>query len=379
MKQLVVMIFCSVFFIQAALAQKPERVHGWAVVQNPLKWYEQQVQLWNKELEKNPTNAMGWYNCYYAMRILNRFNPDDKRTSEEKAAQMDSFFKEMEKSIPGTYEYNLARWSDAGFDLKQKSYYNNVVKLGKDRNEHADYVINFGEIDRDMKARDEGCKLKIANGSVSNGFLNYNYNVLIGLKNNAILFTCGDNDTYPAWILQSQGIRRDVTVVNLSLILIDEYRQRLFKELGIPMLDSIDFSKPEKMNTTVVNHFIKNSKRPIYFGVTVNISEFKHLEDNLYLTGMAYEYNTNTIDDIAALRKNFEQLYALDYIDKSFAPDVSENLVKVVNQNYLIPMIKLYDHYKAVGDLQHTLWIKQKALVIAKNSPQEKEVMAHFQ
>lgn len=379
MKQLVLITFCSLLFTSAVWAQKPGRVHGWAVVQNSMKWYEQQVQLWNKELEKNPNNAMGWYNCYYAMRILNRFNPEDKRTPEEKVAQMDSFFKRMEKSIPGTYEYNLAKWANAGFDLTQKGYYDNVVKLGKDRTEHADYMINFGEIDRDMKARDEGCKLKVENGSVSNGFLNYNYNVLIGLKNNAILFTCGDNDTYPAWILQAQGIRRDVTVVNLSLILVDEYRNRLLKELGMPKLDSIDFSKPDQVNSTLVNYFIQNSKRPVYIGVTVNVHEFKSIENDLFLTGMAYEYNTTTIDDMAALRKNFEQLYALDYIDKSFAPDISGDLVKVVNQNYLIPMIKLYDHYKAVGDLQRTLWIKQKALIIAKNSPQEKEVITHFQ
>lgn len=379
MRKLILTAIYGLLMVVNAWAQKPETVHGWAVVQHPMEWYKKQIELWSNELDKNPTNAMGWYNCYYAMRILNNFNPDDKRTREEKKQQMDAFFKRMEKAIPGSYEYNLARWSAAGFDMTQKSYYDNVVKLGKNRNEHADFVINFGEINRDLKARDEGCNMKMANGSASSGFLNYNYNVLVGLKNNAILFTCGDNDTYPAWMLQAQGVRRDVTVINLSLVLVDEYREKLFKELGMPKLDSVDFSKPELINSTIVNYFIKHCKRPNYIGVTVDVSEYKNIEDNLFLTGMAYEYSTTTVDDIAALRKNFEQLYVLDYIDKSFAPDISGDIVSIVHQNYLIPMIKLYDHYKAVGDLQRTLWIKQKALFIAKNSPQEKEVISHFQ
>ncbi|TPW13406.1 MAG: hypothetical protein FD129_1282, partial [bacterium] len=153
----------------------------------------------------------------------------------------------------------------------------------------------------------------------------YGHNMLVGLEKDAILFTNGDNDTFPLWYMQEvEHFRRDIRVVNLSLLQTGWYIKQLRDyEPRVPMrLDDgqVDALQPFRdksgkivyVNDIMVDHIIEvnDFKRPVYYAVTV--PDQRDLAGRMKMEGLVFRIYkdpvSNTVD-VERLRDNLDNKY----------------------------------------------------------------------
>ncbi len=381
--------FCFIILftlqILTAKAQKPEPVYGIARQHQTNEWYTHQAALWKTETEKNPLNAQAWEYYYRANRNLLVCSDKNEPIVQGMTDSLEGIMNKMSQLIPETYEYNYLLYYNGILKNDRENNYSNLLKafsIDPTRTELYPDLVVHAETTGNAKEKKEYLTKWYNLNEISPGILNWDYNLLMSVAKDGVLITNGDNDTFPAWMLQDvKNIRTDIKVINLSLFLLDDYRKALCNELGIIYLE-IDYSKitsTEQLNT-LIGEFLMNNikKRPLYFAESCDPAYFKTFEDSMYLEGLAFRFSEKKYDNIPVLQKNMEQKFLLDYLQISFINELSEAIVYNMNGNYIAPMISLYDYYTEKKQNEKAANYKNMIMAIAETSNMKTEVEHYF-
>jgi hypothetical protein len=369
-----------------ATAQTPTKVPRYTDEPMTNAWYVEQARLWQSETARTPSSAQAWLNYYRAIRYIAL--TDQSIDPGQHRERVDQIADAMEHAVPNSYEYHLVRWLIGGNDRSLAHHLERALELNPDFAELGPDLVSFHELGGDREKVRLYARKWYETRTISPALLEYTYNVLASLDTNAIIFTNGDTDTYPIWLLQyARGIRPDVTVVNTSLILVEEYRDWLMREFEISGNGSLlDWDRMATMSMSDMQaEFIRSvatstTGRPVYTALTVAPEQVKLIEKDLYVVGLANRYSARRLDNVALLERAWQRMH-LDYLDgmayqESYGFDRS--WLPMINMNYVTPALLLFEHCSTAARMSEARAYRELILRLARAAGQEKELAEHL-
>ena len=193
--------------------ERPEKVVSKRITVYDKETYAQLAQRWEQYYKEFPSeDAYG--NWMYAARYAGDENYEkllDKGLKKYSANPTLLYLKAMTKC--GTH-----------LDIEARELLERASRLDPSNMDVWFGLVGIYMDQNEDELTDITLRHLLEGNAIPEDIMDYNYNMLLGLKSNAILITNGDMDTYPGWMLtRILKHRPDVTIVNRSLLNTDWY------------------------------------------------------------------------------------------------------------------------------------------------------------
>ncbi|MEM1216432.1 MAG: SUMF1/EgtB/PvdO family nonheme iron enzyme [Bacteroidota bacterium] len=341
-------------------AQQAEKILPLSHAIHTQLYYQTQVELWKAICEGPDAAPDDWHNYYRAARNYNTLNG-------QRVYDVTALVQQAAAAFPDSFEAKYLLFADSPFEAKRYDLMLEAYAIDPERVIIFHNLLHYYKVTGDEAGVAEAAqKLHRSNWYVK-GIIDWNYNVLQSVAPDAILLTFGDNDTYPAWMLQAtKGIRTDVDVFNIHLLLYDaDYRKTALASIGLTDLElpaDQDFSQ---QLTTVVQQLATQTGRFVHLGITASRAQEDRLAEQLFLTGLAFVFSEQPLNNLPTLARNVEERFVLDDLRYDLTYDQQEAMVNYLNLNYLPALTMLHDWYLKTGKNAKATEMKELAYTIA--------------
>jgi hypothetical protein len=287
---------------------------------------------------------------------------------KERSKLLNSIVDDISKAVPNSYlhHYLIYYNGDSNVEHLEKA----LLKNPNCPDLYWEF-IQYHELNGNQEQKKKFCEKLYLSNDIISSLYDYNFNTLNSTETNSILFTNGDNDNYPAWVLQdAKGIRKDVTILNAhTIFVLRDYLKLKLKQRKIEIdLDGLSGEGNEVFLKDLINE-IKN-KYPgisIHVAMTVYDEYIKEIKDNLYITGLVYTFSKVPIDNVSMIKRNLEKNLRLDYLDYDWYNEkhVSKSMMDRYNLNYIPAIIELVREFYSSGNIELADYWKGRGLILA--------------